>query len=110
MSLVMIAISWWPVAPIALQNSLQLTQLVVIGRQLAESKRKLPFHFLPIGQEDSPPQNSPNSAEILMQRGNGFAQKSQRGHQRGTTFERNNYFLLIAKSTGQRQPGSKSGN
>jgi hypothetical protein len=68
MSLVMITIRWWSVAPIALQNSLQLTQLVVIGRQLAESKRKLPFQILPIGQEDSPPQNSPNSAEESIDR------------------------------------------
>jgi hypothetical protein len=49
------------------------------ARKLAESKRKLPFQLLPIGQKDSSPQNSPNSAEVLMQTGNVFAQKSQEG-------------------------------
>ncbi|QHV97042.1 hypothetical protein GJR95_19405 [Spirosoma endbachense] len=75
----MIAISWQSVAPNALQNSLQLNQLVAIEGKLAESKRKPLFRLLPGGQEDTSRQNSPNPAEILMQTGNVFPQKSQGG-------------------------------
>ncbi|QIP12320.1 hypothetical protein G8759_06605 [Spirosoma aureum] len=49
-----------------------MTWLIVIGITL-------PFQTLHIGQEEISRQNSPVSAEVLMQTGNVFAQKSQRG-------------------------------